>query len=58
MWLQAIDLLLFQWDAAYRQLEQAEVRYEETGCSQRPAHRMRCCGCTGPAPPCFIAWIA
>ncbi len=45
--LQAVDLLLLKWDAAYRKLEAAEAAYEASGQKKRPQHRLGRCGCSG-----------
>jgi hypothetical protein len=42
--LQSVDMLLWQWDSAYKSLLASEARYEAGGCSKRPTHRLKCCG--------------
>ena len=44
---QALDLMLFKWDNAYRMLEIAEANYVADGKAKRPKHRLGCCGCSG-----------
>lgn len=36
---QAIDMLLFEWNDVYGYLEHAEALYEANGCTKRPKHR-------------------
>ena len=44
---QEVDQLLQKWDKAMRQLEIAEAKYEKSGLSQRPTHRLGRCGWCG-----------
>ena len=45
--MQAVDLLLEQWNKAWHNLMAAEQAYEKSGCLKRPQGKLGCCGCTG-----------
>jgi len=42
-----VDQLLQKWDTAMRRLEIAEAKYEKSGLSQRPSHKLGRCGWCG-----------
>ena len=46
-WLQAVDELLWAWDASYGKLQAAEAAYKATGCKKRPAHYLKRWRCRG-----------
>ena len=53
-WLQAVDELLWAWDATYGKLQAAEAAYEATGCKKRPTHYLKRWRCRGE-PACKAA---
>ena len=44
---QEVDLLLYKWDAAAKQLEIAEAAYETSDCTTRPMTKIGGCFCCG-----------
>ena len=54
--MQAVDELLWKWDAAYGKLQAAEAAFEASGCKRRPTHHLKKLRCRGLAPtdPCHM----
>lgn len=45
--MQAVDELLWKWDAAYGKLQAAEAAFEASGCKCRPTHHLKRLRCRG-----------